>query len=119
MVRRNSGRIIGIAPVAGTWGIPNESCYVASKHGMVGFMDTIANETRSTDVTVTTLCPGGIDTPWWRKDHPYGGDKTHDDGTTSHLIQTQEIVDLIEYQLQQPTNRVYKRVTFFPKNEWH
>jgi len=119
MVQRNAGRIIGIASVAGTWGIPTESCYVASKHGMVGFLDTIANETRSTNVCVTTLCPGGIDTPWWRPDHPYGADSSHEAGTTSHLIQTQEIVDFVEYQLVQPTNRVWKRVTMFPKCEWH
>eukprot|EP00239_Pterosperma_sp_CCMP1384_P005672 CAMPEP_0197853754 /NCGR_PEP_ID=MMETSP1438-20131217/23326_1 /TAXON_ID=1461541 /ORGANISM="Pterosperma sp., Strain CCMP1384" /LENGTH=215 /DNA_ID=CAMNT_0043468263 /DNA_START=147 /DNA_END=791 /DNA_ORIENTATION=+ len=79
MVPANEGFIIGIASVAGTWGIPNESCYVASKHGMVGFMDTIANETRDTGICVSTICPGGIDTPWWRSDHPYGDGKTHED----------------------------------------
>mmetsp|Transcript_19012 Transcript_19012/g.36611 ORF Transcript_19012/g.36611 Transcript_19012/m.36611 type:complete len:298 (-) Transcript_19012:76-969(-) len=119
MVQRNAGRIIGVASVAGTRGIANESCYVASKHGMVGFLDTIADETRNTDVCVTTLCPGGIDTPWWRPDHPYGSDSSHEAGTTSHLIQTQEIVDFVEYQLAQPTNRVWKRVIMFPKTEWH
>ena len=46
MVPANAGFIFGIASVAGTWGIPTESCYVASKHGMVGFLDTVANETR-------------------------------------------------------------------------
>eukprot|EP00747_Dinoflagellata_sp_TGD_P185175 gnl/TRDRNA2_/TRDRNA2_41572_c0_seq1.p1 gnl/TRDRNA2_/TRDRNA2_41572_c0~~gnl/TRDRNA2_/TRDRNA2_41572_c0_seq1.p1 ORF type:complete len:281 (+),score=40.26 gnl/TRDRNA2_/TRDRNA2_41572_c0_seq1:119-844(+) len=119
MVRRNEGRIIAISSVAGTHGIPQESCYVASKHGMTGFMDVIANETRSTNICVSTLCPGGIDTPWWTKDHPYGGDKSHSDGTTSDLIQTQEFVDIIEHQLRQPTNRVWRRMIFFPKGEWH
>ena len=119
MVERDRGRIIAIASVAGTWGIPNESCYVASKHGMVGFMDSIANETRSTKVCTSTICPGGIDTPWWTKDHPYGEDHNHADGTTKDLIQTQEIVDLVEFQLGLPTNRVLKRFTFFPKGEWH
>ena len=65
MIPRDQGFIFGIASVAGTWGIPNESCYVASKHGMVGFLDTVANETRSTGVCVSTICPGGIDTPWY------------------------------------------------------
>ena len=119
MVPANSGFIVGLASVAGTWGIPKESCYVASKHGMVGFLDTVANETRDTNICVSTICPGGIDTPWWRSDHPYGGGSTHKDGTTSHLIQTQELVDLIDFQLAQPTNRVFKRVVMFPKNEWH
>eukprot|EP00931_Biecheleriopsis_adriatica_P008136 TRINITY_DN109366_c0_g1_i1.p1 TRINITY_DN109366_c0_g1~~TRINITY_DN109366_c0_g1_i1.p1 ORF type:complete len:260 (-),score=52.36 TRINITY_DN109366_c0_g1_i1:185-964(-) len=119
MVKSNHGRIFAIASVAGTWGIPNESCYVASKHGMVGFMDTIANETRSTGIVVSTICPGGIDTPWWTSHHPYGDDKSHAAGTTSMLIQPEEIIDLMDYQLKLPSNRVLKRVVFFPKGEWH
>nr|ACJ13442.1 ketoacyl-reductase like protein [Karlodinium veneficum] len=119
MVSANRGRIFAIASVAGTWGIPNESCYVASKHGMVGFMDTLANETRSTGVVVSTICPGGIDTPWWTKEHPYGGDKSHSAGETGMLIQPEEIIDLMDYQLKLPANRVLKRVVFFPKGEWH
>lgn len=119
MIAADRGWIFGIASVAGLRGIPNESLYVASKHGMVGFLDTIANETRSTGVVVSTICPGGIDTPWWSKDHPYGENHTHESGTTKDLIQPQEIVDLMDYQLQLPPNRVLKRVVFFPKGEWH
>uniref|UniRef100_A0A7S4S1A3 Ketoreductase domain-containing protein n=1 Tax=Alexandrium monilatum TaxID=311494 RepID=A0A7S4S1A3_9DINO len=119
MVPSDSGFIIGVASVAGTWGIPNESCYVASKHGMVGFLDTVANETRSTGICVSTICPGGIDTPWWRDDHPYGEKSTHASGSTSHLIQAQELVDVIDLQLKMPRNRVFKRMVMFPKNEWH
>jgi len=119
MVKRNSGFIIAVSSVAGTRGIPNESCYVASKHGLNGFMDTLANDLQKTNVRVSTICPGGIDTPWWRDDHPYGEDKTHSAGTTNHLIQTQELVDLIEFQIKQPVNRVFKRVVMFPKTENH
>eukprot|EP00927_Polykrikos_kofoidii_P070763 TRINITY_DN67154_c0_g1_i1.p2 TRINITY_DN67154_c0_g1~~TRINITY_DN67154_c0_g1_i1.p2 ORF type:complete len:255 (-),score=51.31 TRINITY_DN67154_c0_g1_i1:104-868(-) len=119
MVPQNSGYIFGVASVAGTWGIPTESCYVASKHGMVGFLDSVANETRDTGISVSTLCPGGIDTPWWRKDHPYSKTGVHDEGTTSHLTQTQEIVDLIDFQLGMPRSTVFKRVVLFPRNEWH
>merc|ERR1711972_938330 len=111
MIVADRGWIFAVASVAGTWGIPNESCYVASKHGMVGFMDTIANETRSTGVVVSTLCPGGIDTPWWTKEHPYGERNSHADGTTQMLIQPKDIAELIEHQLKMPTNLVLKRVT--------
>lgn len=52
-----------MASVAGTWGIPEESAYVTSKHGMIGFMDVIANETRETGIVCSCLMPGGIDTP--------------------------------------------------------
>ena len=50
----------------------------------------------------------------------YGEDgHTHEGGTTDYLIQSEELVGLITFQLAQPTNRVFKRMMLFPKNEWH
>lgn len=65
MVLRDAGHIFAIASVAGTHGIANQSIYCTSKHGMLGFMDTLADELNSTSVVCSTICPGGIDTPWW------------------------------------------------------
>eukprot|EP01052_Picozoa_sp_SAG31_P034009 SAG31_NODE_3914_length_3756_cov_1.638228_5_plen_112_part_00 len=44
---------------------------------------------------------------------------THSEGTTGYLIQVEELVALVNFQLAQPTNRVFKRTMIFPKNEWH
>ena len=78
---------------------------------MRGFMDTLADETRSTAVVCSTICPGGIDTPWWSDAYPYGEEgASHAAGTTTHLIQPQELSDLLFFQLSMPTNRVFKRL---------
>ena len=53
MVRRDYGHIFGVASVAGTHGMVGQSVYCTSKHAMVGFMDSIANETRDTGVRAT------------------------------------------------------------------
>ena len=52
-------------------------------------------------------------------DGPNGDVHHGPDGGTSYLIQPEELLELIRYQLAMPTNRVFKRAMIFPKNEWH
>ena len=113
MIARGSGRIINVSSVAGTRGIPGQAVYCASKFGMNGFADTLAQELLAKGILVTTICPGGIDTPLWDPEkNPYPGDKTR-------IMQTEEIVDLIEYLLDQPEGTLHKKIVMFPTNEWH
>lgn len=49
----------------------------------------------------------------------YGEGDTHSAGSTDYLIQSQELVDLISFQLSMPTNRVFKRLVYYPKAEAH
>jgi 3-oxoacyl-[acyl-carrier protein] reductase len=80
---------------------------------MNGFGDTLAQELLPKGVLVTTICPGGIDTPLWDSDkNPYPGDKTR-------IMQPQEIVDLIEFLVNQPKGTLHKKIVMFPTNEWH
>ena len=36
--------------------------YCASKFGVIGFTESIANEVADNNVKVMTICPGGVDT---------------------------------------------------------
>ena len=58
MIARGSGRIINVSSVAGTRGIPGQAAYCASKFGMNGFADTLAQELLAKGILVTTICPG-------------------------------------------------------------
>lgn len=113
MVRRGRGRILNVSSVAGTRGISGQAAYCASKHGMNGFADALAQELIECGVLVSTICPGGIDTPLWDSEvNPYPGDK-------SGIMKPEEIVDLIEYLLSQPARTLHKKIVLFPTNEWH
>ncbi len=115
MLARRAGRIVNIASVAGTRGIPGQAAYCASKHGMVGFAEALAQELLPAGITVSTICPGGIDTPLWTGPdgaNPYPGDR-------EKLISPREIAELVEFVLTRPAGTVYKRITLFPGNEWH
>ncbi len=54
--------IINVSSGAGKSGFPNLSAYCASKFGVIGFTESIANEVANNNVKVMTICPGGVDT---------------------------------------------------------
>ena len=63
MMKRRSGRIIGITSVVGVTGNPGQSNYAASKAGMIGFSKALAQEVASRSVTVNCIAPGFIASP--------------------------------------------------------
>jgi NAD(P)-dependent dehydrogenase (short-subunit alcohol dehydrogenase family) len=56
-------RLVIIASVAGLKGGPLAAPYVASKHGAVGLMRSLALEFARTGLTVNAICPSFVDTP--------------------------------------------------------
>ena len=62
MIKNKSGVIINVSSGAGKSGFPNLSAYCASKFGVIGFTESIANEVADNNVKVMTICPGGVDT---------------------------------------------------------
>ncbi len=71
MCARGSGRLVGIASVAGIRGLPGHGAYCASKAGVISYCESLRGELRASGVKVVTLGPGYIDTPLTRK-NPYG-----------------------------------------------
>jgi SDR family mycofactocin-dependent oxidoreductase len=63
LVDRGGGSMILISSTAGLKGQPFLTAYVASKHGLVGIMRSLANELASRHVRVNSLHPTGVDTP--------------------------------------------------------
>ncbi len=56
-------RLIVIASVAGLKGAAYAAPYVASKHGAVGLVRSLALEFAKTSLTVNAICPAFVDTP--------------------------------------------------------
>ena len=55
-------RIVFVASVAGLRGAAYAAPYVASKHGMIGLMRSLALEYAKSSMTVNAVCPGYVDT---------------------------------------------------------
>jgi 3-oxoacyl-[acyl-carrier protein] reductase len=63
MMRRRSGRIIGITSVVGVTGNAGQVNYAASKAGMIGFSKALAQEVATRGITVNCVAPGFIESP--------------------------------------------------------
>lgn len=62
MMKRRTGRIIGVASVVGVTGNPGQTNYSAAKAGMIGMYKSLAREVASRNITVNTIAPGFIET---------------------------------------------------------
>ncbi|MEL7546017.1 MAG: 3-oxoacyl-[acyl-carrier-protein] reductase [Pseudomonadota bacterium] len=63
MMKRRSGRIIGITSIVAVTGNPGQTNYCASKAGMIGFTKSLAQEVASRGITANTIAPGFIKSP--------------------------------------------------------
>ncbi len=63
MSARGSGRLVGIASVAGIRGLPGAGAYSASKAATIAWLEALRGELRSSGVKVVTIAPGYIATP--------------------------------------------------------
>ncbi|MEU4651450.1 SDR family oxidoreductase [Nocardia fluminea] len=62
-LKRQGGRIVNIASVAGLTGVFGYTSYCAAKHALVGFTDALRFELEPQGVRVQVVCPGEFDSP--------------------------------------------------------
>jgi NAD(P)-dependent dehydrogenase (short-subunit alcohol dehydrogenase family) len=62
MVERRRGRIVYVSSTAGQFAEPGASAYVASKHGLLGLMRSVAQDAGPFDVTSNAVLPGWVRT---------------------------------------------------------
>jgi NAD(P)-dependent dehydrogenase (short-subunit alcohol dehydrogenase family) len=63
MIERGWGRFISIASTASYRAYPFTGAYAAAKHGLLGWIRSLALEHAKTGVTFNAVCPGFTDTP--------------------------------------------------------
>jgi len=61
--RRGRGAVVAVSSDAGLRGSPGYAAYTASKHAVVGLVQSLANELAADGVRVNAICPGSVDTP--------------------------------------------------------
>jgi 3-oxoacyl-[acyl-carrier protein] reductase len=62
MKKRNYGRIVNIASIAGKNGAPNFSAYGASKAAVIALTKALGRELADTEILVNAVCPSVADT---------------------------------------------------------
>lgn len=70
MIRQRAGVIINVSSTSGRRGYAFDSAYCASKFGVIGLSQALAEEVRHHGVRVETVLPGAIDTQMWDQNGP-------------------------------------------------
>ncbi|WP_082865522.1 SDR family NAD(P)-dependent oxidoreductase [Paenibacillus crassostreae] len=72
MLERGEGQIVNVASMAAKIGTARSTSYTATKHAVYGFSNSLRQELRGTGITVSTVNPGPIDTPFFELADPSG-----------------------------------------------
>jgi NADP-dependent 3-hydroxy acid dehydrogenase YdfG len=106
-------RIFFINSVAGLEELEKQSIYCSTKYALTAFAGVLGKELQERDIKVTSIHPGGINTPLWNNDNPYPC------GDVDGAIPPIEIAKLINFIYNSHTSVEYKTVKLFPTSEWH
>ena len=98
MVAQRAGLIVNISSVQGLQGRAYDGPYCASKFGVIGLSQAVADEVKSYGVKVQALMPAAIATPMWEQNlpAPMPGD----------ALPPERVADLIVFMLLQPQDTV-------------
>jgi 3-oxoacyl-[acyl-carrier protein] reductase len=87
MVARRSGTMVNISSKLGKEGSALRSAYSSSKHAVVGFTSSLAQEVKAYGVRVNAVCPGPVATPLRARNYP--------DEDPSTITQPEEVAQVI------------------------
>ncbi len=102
------GLIINIPGVLGKVPMSGAAAYSASKYGLVGMMQSIREELKRTDIRITNLFLGGVDSPFW--------DTIDLKVQREKMINAEEAAKAIWFLCQQPASGVVSEMVLQPFN---
>ncbi len=102
------GLIINIPGVLGKVPMAGAAAYSASKFGLVGMMQSIREEIKRTDIRITNIFMGGVDSPFW--------DTIDLRVQREKMIQADEAAKAIWFLCQQPASAVVSEMVLQPFN---
>jgi short-subunit dehydrogenase len=108
MKEQKKGLIVHIPGVLGKVPMAGAAAYAAAKYGLVGMLQSIREEIKRTDIRITNLILGGVDSPFWDTiDLRVQRDK---------MIRSEEAAKAIWFLCQQPDSGVISEMVLQPFN---
>ena len=108
MIKQKEGTIINIASIAGKNGVPGGAIYSATKHAVMGLSRSIMFEARKHGVRVIAICPGSVNTEFFRDDSS--------ELKTESMLTPDDIADSILYAAALPQNATVNEIEIRPAN---
>jgi len=108
MKEAKKGLLINIPGVLGKTPMAGASAYAASKYGLNGMLKSVREELKRTNVRITNLYLGGVDSPFWDNiDMRVNRDK---------FIDSKEAARAVWFLCQQPSSGVVSEMVIQPFN---
>jgi 3-oxoacyl-[acyl-carrier protein] reductase len=108
MIERQTGEIINIASIAGKVGSANRAVYCASKFGIVGFTESLAEEVREYGIRAAVICPGSTDTSF------------HSEAKSSsreRMLRPEDVAHAVRMIVTQDSNSFVSEIILRPKRK--
>jgi len=96
MKKQKSGYIITISSTSGKESFAEGGAYCASKFGVRGFSQCLAEEAKKHDVRVSVICPGAVDTHFF--------DKINWVGEKKNMLRPEDIAEVALFLATRPEN---------------
>jgi len=106
MIKQHHGQIVNLSSAAGRRGAAFDSAYCASKFGIIGFTESLAEEVRQYGVRVFSVLPAAVDTPLWKQNGPIA--------CPVDALPPSRVAELILYLLRLPEDTVLLNVQISP-----
>jgi NAD(P)-dependent dehydrogenase (short-subunit alcohol dehydrogenase family) len=94
MIAQRKGQIVNISSTSGKQGRAYDSAYCASKFGIIGLTESLAEEVRQHNIKVNVILPDAVDTPLWEQNGPIP--------RPADALSTAQVASFILYLLTMP-----------------
>lgn len=110
MTKQGRGDIVNVSSTSGRTGRPFDAAYCASKFGVVGFSESLAEEVGRTGIRVQTLLPDAVDTNLWEQS-----------GTAAikprEMLSPDRVAEAILYLMALPRDTYILNPTLYPTRQ--
>lgn len=105
MMRQRSGTIINVSSTSGQQGRAHDSAYCASKFGVIGLTESLAEEVRPYAIRVQAVLPDAVDTPLWDQNGPI---------RPEHALPAERVGGLIAFMASLPADTIMQAPVIAP-----
>ena len=117
MMAQNSGHIVNMGSTAGIYAYPGGAVYCVTKAAVKMLADGIRMDTIATDIKVTTIQPGIVETPF--SEVRFHGDAERAKSVYAGIdaIQPEDVADVVLYVTNQPKRLQISDVTIMANQQ--
>jgi NAD(P)-dependent dehydrogenase (short-subunit alcohol dehydrogenase family) len=117
MREAGGGMIVNISSVAGKKGWANASAYCASKFGLTGFTEALADEGKEHGIRAIVLYPGAMATNWGAFSPEERQEGEPNEASPARALQPERVADLIAWLAASPPEFVLTEGIVLPIEE--